>query len=119
MFISSNWHVDWAQACRCACVCVCLRVCVCVRACVCACVCLCVRVCVRVRNLAVADLWLHDRMSTKDVELLNVAGADDASDLLTKYMEKGTRERRCEAMGLVFEDGRAETASKINALNVA
>ena len=38
----------------------------------------------RVRHLAVADLWLQDMLRTKYVELHNVAGCDNVSDILTK-----------------------------------
>ena len=73
----------------------------------------------RVRHLAVADLWLQDRVRSRDFELVKVAGADNISDLLTKYMDKNTHQHHCRAMGLVFEEGRAASAAKINDMNVA
>ena len=38
----------------------------------------------RVRHLAVADLWVQDRLRTQDFELKNVAGNQHLADLQTK-----------------------------------
>ena len=47
----------------------------------------------RVRHLAIAGLWLQDTLRSHDFELLKVAGHDNASDLLTKYVGRATYER--------------------------
>ena len=70
----------------------------------------------RVRHLAVADLWLQDRLRTHDFELCKVLGAHNVADLLTKYLDRETQDRHCVAMNLSFEDGRADSAARINSL---
>ena len=37
----------------------------------------------RVRHLAVADLWIQDRLRTHDFELVKVLGSDNPADMLT------------------------------------
>ena len=70
----------------------------------------------RVRHLAVADLWLQDRLGTKDFELCKVLGSHNVADLLTKYLDRTTQDRHCQSLGLDFEAGRADSAAHINAL---
>ena len=73
----------------------------------------------RVRHLAVADLWLQDRLRTGDFKLLKVAGCDNVSDLLSKYLDKPTHDKHCDNMGLEFEAGRTSTAPQISSIVVA
>lgn len=68
----------------------------------------------RVRHLAVADLWIQDRLRTRDFELLKVPGAQNVSDIMTKYVDKACLEKHMQSMGLVEEEGRARSAAKIN-----
>ena len=72
----------------------------------------------RVRHLAVADLWLQDRLRTGDFKLLKVAGCDNVSDLLTKYLDTSTHFKHCHSMGLEFEQGRTTIAPRIRSLVV-
>ena len=41
----------------------------------------------RIRHLAVADLWVQDRVRSGDFRLLKVKGADNPADGLTKHCE--------------------------------
>lgn len=70
----------------------------------------------RVRHLAVAGLWLQDRLRTQDFELLKIASHDNVSDLLTKYLDRSTHERHINNLGLEFEDGRIGSAPQISSL---
>ena len=67
----------------------------------------------RVRHLAVADLWLQDRLRTQDVQLLKVPGSNNAADMLTKYLDRSLHEKHLQSLDLVFEDGRAQSAAQI------
>ena len=70
----------------------------------------------RVRHLAVADLWLQDRLRSGDFELCKVLGSNNVADLLTKYLDRSTQDRHCESLGLDFEAGRADSAAHISVL---
>ena len=70
----------------------------------------------RVRHLAVADVWLQDRLRTGDFEIHKVAGQDNVSDLLTKYLDCPTHMRHCNNLGLEFESGRAAIAPRVSSL---
>ena len=72
----------------------------------------------RVRHLAVADLWLQDKLRTKDFQLLKVAGSDNVSDLLTKHLDRSTHMKHLNNLGLEFEEGRAASAPQISSLVV-
>ena len=67
----------------------------------------------RVRHLAVADLWVQDRLRSQDFELLKVAGHDNPADLLTKYLGKNLHEHHLNKLHLSFEAGRASSAAQI------
>ena len=68
----------------------------------------------RVRHLAVADLWLQDRLRTGDFQLLKVADSNNVSDMLTKHLGRATHFKHCEGMGLEFETGRSTVAPQIS-----
>ena len=67
----------------------------------------------RVRHLAVADLWVQERLRTHDFELVKVLGSDNPADLLTKYLDRALHQKHIKALNLTFEDGRAESAAQI------
>ena len=67
----------------------------------------------KIRHLAVADLWIQDRVRSGDIILRKVAGSENASDILTKFVERPLLWKHLERMGLVREDGRAAMAPKI------
>ena len=71
------------------------------------------------RHLAVADLWVQDRLRARDFELIKVPGKENVADLLTKYLGKPEHEKHVEALGLRAEEGRAASASKIGEQVVA
>ena len=65
------------------------------------------------RNLAVADLWVQDRLRARDFELINVPGSENVADLFTKYLGKPEHQTHTLALGLHAEDGRADSAARI------
>ena len=64
----------------------------------------------RVRHLAVADLWIQDKIRCKDFQLLKVLGKDNPADLMTKYVDQQTLHRHLDNLGLMLEKGRAASA---------
>ena len=54
----------------------------------------------RVRHLAVADLWVQDRLKARDFELHKVAGADNVADMLTKHLPRPLHEKHMAALDL-------------------
>ena len=67
----------------------------------------------KVRHLAVADLWIQDRVKSKDFLLEKVAGSSNPADLLTKHLEHPTVSKHLDFMGLQFEEGRADCAPQL------
>ena len=67
----------------------------------------------KIRHLAVADLWIQDKIKTKDIGLEKVLGAHNPADLLTKYLDGTIQNGHIERIGLKCEDGRAASAPKL------
>ena len=68
----------------------------------------------KVRHLAVADLWVQDRLRTKDFSLSKVPGVDHPSDMLTKHVERALIDKHLSRSSLRFEEGRAASAPTID-----
>ena len=64
----------------------------------------------KIRHLAVADLWVQDRLRAGDFALTKVAGADNMADIFTKYTDRATLAKHLLHLDLHLEDERAETA---------
>ena len=67
----------------------------------------------KVRHLATADLWVQDRVKKGDFILDRVPGVDNPADILTKHVDQVLLSKHLGFMGLVFEDGRAQSAPGI------
>ena len=67
----------------------------------------------RVRHLAVADLWIQDRLRSRDFQLLKVAGAENCADIMTKYIDRPTLIKHLDSMHLPEEAGRPKSAAQI------
>ena len=70
----------------------------------------------KVRHLATGQLWIQDRIRTKDIELYKVAGSDNPADMLTKHRARETLDKHLDFAGMKRQAGRAETAPTINNL---
>ena len=64
----------------------------------------------KVRHLAVADLWIQDKVRAQDFKLEKVAGTSNPADALTKYVDHSTLAKHLKTLSLDFESGRAEAA---------
>ena len=67
----------------------------------------------RVRHLAVGQLWVQERVRTKDISLDKVLGTSNPADALTKHVPREVADRHVSAMQLTRESGRAKTAPNI------
>ena len=68
----------------------------------------------KVRHRATADLWVQDRLRKRDFSLEKIAGQDNPSDVLTKYVDRAMMVKHMERLGLHYESGRAESAPSID-----
>jgi hypothetical protein len=70
----------------------------------------------KVRHLATGQLWIQDRIRSKDIELYKVAGNDNPADMLTKHLARETLDKHLAFAGMKRQAGRAETAPTIDNL---
>ena len=67
----------------------------------------------RVRHLAVADLWIQDRLRSGDFSLSKVLGSENVADIMTKMFPKPVLNKHLEALSLRDELGRPSSAAQI------
>ena len=68
------------------------------------------------RHIDVNVLWLQQQTAKNIIPLIKVPGTDNCSDLLTKHLVGPILNKHVAAMGLVFQEGRAEKAALLHAL---
>ena len=59
-----------------------------------------------IRHLDVTDLWIQDRIKSKDISLSEILGAENMADVLTKYVDRKTMDSALHRMGLRMASGR-------------
>ena len=67
----------------------------------------------KIRHLAVADLWLQDKVRLGEISIHKVAGQDNPADVMTKYVDRATLEKGLARMRVEVEKGRAASAAQI------
>ena len=67
-----------------------------------------------IRHLATANLWIQERLRTRDFVLEQVAGQENVADSLTKHVDEATLNKHLQAMDLQEEHGRAESAPTLD-----
>ena len=67
----------------------------------------------KIRHLAVADLWIQDRVKAGDFQLHKVLGSLNSADLMTKYVDGPVLVEHLKRQGLQEEAGRAASAPKL------
>ena len=65
-------------------------------------------------HLACSDLWVQDRLRSGDFKLEKIAGTENASDMLTKYVDRPALLKHMATLGLRAEEGRAALAPSID-----
>ena len=69
----------------------------------------------KIRHLDTSLLWIQQKIKDGDLTVDKVLGADNPADCLTKHVDRATMLKHLRAMGLEYEDGRAEAAPKLAA----
>ena len=64
----------------------------------------------KIRHLATTDLWIQDKVRSKQIELLKVLGTDNPADVLTKYVNRQAMVKALATMGLHVLSGRPACA---------
>ena len=67
----------------------------------------------KIRHLAVADLWVQDKIKTGDFSLTKVPGPENPADMLTKYLDGQSIDKHARRISMMYEDGRAESAPQL------
>lgn len=67
----------------------------------------------RIRHLAVAELWLQDKVRSGELSLHKVLGKDNPADALTKAVDATTLQTALARMRIEIETGRAASAAQI------
>ena len=58
----------------------------------------------KIRHLDVTDLWIQDKIRSKQIRLLKVLGADNVADIFTKYVDRSTLEKALKNMNVISVD---------------
>ena len=68
----------------------------------------------RIRHLAVALLWLQEKVKNGELDLYKVLGEDNPADLMTKSMSRPSIDKHLKTMSFRRETGRAKSAPKVS-----
>ena len=68
----------------------------------------------KVRHLDVQQLWVQQRVLSKELKLLKVMGVDNIADMMTKHLAADLIKSICGQMGFAALDGRAATALTVS-----
>ncbi len=71
----------------------------------------------RVRHLDTNLLWVQDKMRDGTLNIIKVLGDNNPADLMTKHLENKTMIKHVAYINCSFEDGRAESAPRINTIS--
>ena len=64
----------------------------------------------KLRHLDCEDLWIQQRLRTKDLELVKVLGTSNPADALTKYIDHKSMSAALAKINMIAEDGRPLSA---------
>ena len=64
----------------------------------------------KVRHIELNQLWLQEKVSSKEIEMRKVKGEDNVADALTKHLEQRNIARHMQDTGQSVQDGRHELA---------
>ena len=68
----------------------------------------------KIRHLAVADLWIQDKVRGGDIVLQKILGTNNPADMCTKYISKLDMERHLKKISCRWESGRADSAPTVD-----
>ena len=64
----------------------------------------------KIRHLATTDLWIQDKVRSKQIELLKILGTENPADVMTKYVGRQAMEKALTTMGMHVLSGRPACA---------
>ena len=64
----------------------------------------------KIRHLDVTDLWIQDKIRSKEIQGEKILGADNPADALTKYVERSILDKALARLHLVKTSGRSASA---------
>ena len=67
----------------------------------------------KLRHINVRYLWLQERVRSKELEVLKVAGVSNPADLMTKHLDANTMWKHANKLGFYTAPGRSELAPKL------
>ena len=67
----------------------------------------------RVRHLAVADLWIQQRVRSGEIQVSKVLGTENPSDMMTKGLDNVSITKFMQELGMVLAKGRHELAPQL------
>ena len=67
----------------------------------------------KVRHLAVADLWVQEKVRAGDCVLERVPGSSNPADMLTKHIDAPLLSKHLSDLGMTYEQGRPDSAPSL------
>ena len=64
----------------------------------------------KVRHIELNQLWLQEKVNSKEIEMRKVKGEDNIADALTKHLDQRNIEKHMQATGQWMSEGRHELA---------
>ena len=64
----------------------------------------------KVRHLATTDLWIQERVRSKEIELVKIWGTENPADVLTKYVDRASMIKAMDTLGVIIMTGRPACA---------
>ena len=71
----------------------------------------------KVRHIEVNQLWLQDKVGTKEIEIRKVESKKNLADALTKHVESEDLRTHCTGTGQVIREGRHELMPQTDSEN--
>ena len=71
----------------------------------------------KLRHLDTSLLWIQQKQCRGEIEFRKVPGSDNVADLWTKNVDQIVRNKHMQQIGFRYEEGRADKAVKLNALD--
>ena len=67
----------------------------------------------RVRHIEGWEMWVHDKLAKKELEIIRVRGEDNLADVLTKHVSRERLDMMIQSMGYERRGGRHETCPAV------
>ena len=64
----------------------------------------------KIRHLDTTDLWIQEKVHSKEITIHKIPGVDNMADILTKYVDRQTIQKALKSMGLQKMEGRPACA---------